>query len=104
MVITNGFNLCHPITLITSRRAALWLDCDLEGENIGFEVISICQEWIQYDNVYRAKFSALTRQELVTAYENLQRPDKYQALCVDARQELDLKIGVTISGEKTDTF
>ena len=104
MVITNGFNLCHPITLITFRRAALWLDCDLEGENIGFEVISICQEWIQYDNVYRAKFSALTRQELVTAYENLQRPDKYQALCVDARQELDLKIGVTMSGEKTDTF
>ena len=74
---------------------ALWLDCDLEGENIGFEVISICQEWIQYDNVYRAKFSALTRQELTTAYENLQRPDKYQALCVDARQELDLKIGVS---------
>ena len=67
----------------------------MEGENIGFEVISICQEWIQYDNVYRAKFSALTRQELVTAYENLQRPDKYQALCVDARQELDLKIGVS---------
>ena len=54
---------------------ALWLDCDREGENIGFEVISLCQEWIQYDNVYRAKFSALTAPELVTAYNNLDRSD-----------------------------
>ena len=51
----------------------LWLDCDREGENIGFEVISLCQEWIQYDNVYRAKFSALTAPELVHAYNNLDR-------------------------------
>ena len=51
----------------------LWLDCDREGENIGFEVISLCQEWIQYDNVYRAKFSALTAPELVQAYNNLDR-------------------------------
>ncbi len=32
---------------------ALWLDCDREGENIGFEVISLCNEFITYDNVYR---------------------------------------------------
>ena len=57
---------------------ALWLDCDREGENIGFEVISLCQEWIQYDNVYRAKFSALTAPELVTAYNNLDRSDRDQ--------------------------
>ena len=56
----------------------LWLDCDLEGENIGFEVISLCQEWIPFGNVYRAKFSALTQQELKFAFDNLIRPDKYQ--------------------------
>ena len=56
----------------------LWLDCDLEGENIGFEVISLCQEWIPFGNVYRAKFSALTQQELKFAFENLVRPDKFQ--------------------------
>ena len=54
---------------------ALWLDCDREGENIGFEVISLCQEWVPYDNVYRAKFSALTAPELVNAYNNLDRSD-----------------------------
>ena len=32
---------------------ALWLDCDREGENIGFEVISLVSQWIPYDNVYR---------------------------------------------------
>ena len=72
----------------------LWLDCDREGENIGFEVISLTQQFIHYDNVYRARFSALTKSELINAYENPVRPDKYAALSVDARQELDLKIGV----------
>ena len=83
---------------------ALWLDCDREGENIGFEVISLCQEWIQYDNVYRAKFSALTAPELVSAYNNLDRPDKYAAMSVDARQELDLKIGVAFSRLMTRAY
>ena len=76
---------------------ALWLDCDREGENIGFEVISLVSEWIPYDNVYRANFSALTNTELSYAYENLGHPDKYMAMSVDARQELDLKIGVRIN-------
>ena len=48
-------------------------DCNREGENIGFEVISLCQEWVPYDNVYRAKFSALTALELVNAHNNLDR-------------------------------
>merc|ERR1740128_1201282 len=76
---------------------ALWLDCDREGENIGFEVISLCNEWINYDNVYRARFSALTAPELV-------RPDKYSAMSVDARQELDLKIGVAFSRLMTRAY
>ena len=74
----------------------LWLDCDREGENIGFEVISLTQDFIHYDNVYRARFSALTKTELINAYENPVRPDKYSAMSVDARQELDLKIGVSL--------
>ena len=74
----------------------LWLDCDREGENIGFEVISLTQQWIHYDNVYRARFSALTKSELLQAYENPVKPDKYAAMSVDARQELDLKIGVIL--------
>ena len=77
-------DVCQPLTILKSIQwlqelaqeaeyLALWLDCDREGENIGFEVISLCQEWIPYDNVYRAKFSALTAPELVNAYNNLDR-------------------------------
>ena len=58
------------------------------------QVISLVNQHIHYDNVYRAQFSALTAIELNQAYDNPARPDKYSAMSVDARQELDLKIGV----------
>ncbi len=58
-------------------------------------MISLTHDQIPYDNVYRARFSALTKTELVAAYDNPQRPDKYAALSVDARQELDLRVGVS---------
>lgn len=87
-----------------SQYLYLWLDCDREGENIGFEVISLAQEFINYDNVYRARFSSLTKTELNFAYDNPIRPDKYAALSVDARQELDLKIGVAFTRLMTRTY
>ena len=41
----------------------LWLDCDREGENICYEVISVCRAaglFLSDDQIFRAKFSALT--------------------------------------------
>ncbi|CAK0893421.1 unnamed protein product [Prorocentrum cordatum] len=76
----------------------LWLDCDREGENIGFEVIGICREDFPSDeNIYRAQFSALTEPEMKRALNTLVRPNKYMSMAVDARQELDLKIGVSFT-------
>lgn len=76
----------------------LWLDCDREGENIGFEVIGVCRESFPTDeNIYRAQFSALTDQEMKRALNNLVRPNKFLSMAVDARQELDLKIGFSFS-------
>jgi len=82
---------------------ALWLDCDREGENICYEVMSLCGS-IPEENVYRAHFSALTVPEIKTAFSNLGRPDKHLAMAVDARQELDLKIGVAFTRLMTRTF
>ena len=31
----------------------IWTDCDREGENIGFEIIQVCQEVKPNINVYR---------------------------------------------------
>jgi DNA topoisomerase-3 len=37
----------------------LWLDCDREGEAIGYEVLGVCQETKPNIQVMRAHFSAL---------------------------------------------
>ena len=50
-----------------------------------------------FDRVYRAYFSAINPSDIQKAYQALGKPDKYQAMSVDARQELDLKIGVAFS-------
>jgi len=50
-----------------------------------------------FDRVYRAYFSAINPSDIQKAYQALGKPDKNQSLAVDARQELDLKIGVAFS-------
>jgi len=51
----------------------LWLDCDREGENICYEVMSVCRENFPDDrNIYRAKFSALTEVEIKHAFKHMQ--------------------------------
>ena len=75
-----------------------------EGENINFEVLDCCMHLMKggtgianFDRVYRAYFSAINPSDIQKAYQTLGKPDKYQAMSVDARQELDLKIGVAFS-------
>ena len=57
-----------------------------------------------YDRVYRAYFSAINPSDILKAYHALGKPDKHQALSVDARQELDLKVGVAFSRFQTRYF
>ncbi|KAJ9463502.1 DNA topoisomerase 3-beta [Diplonema papillatum] len=83
----------------------LWLDCDREGENICFEVLDCVKDSIRgWDRIWRAKFSAITKTELVHAMNNLIKPDENQSKAVDARQELDLKVGVAFTRFQTKYF
>jgi DNA topoisomerase-3 len=79
----------------------LWLDCDREGENICFEVIDNVRESMPKpanDYIFRAKFSSIAPKDVITAFETLSyKPNKFESMSVDARQILDLKIGVSFS-------
>eukprot|EP00899_Mesostigma_viride_P006662 jgi/Mesvir1/15998/Mv08302-RA.2 len=87
----------------------LWLDCDREGENICFEVMENTVQWMRTpeagaQQVYRAKFSAISAPAIQAAMTNLGEPSKNESLSVDARQELDLKVGVAFTRFQTRYF
>lgn len=94
-----------------AARLILWLDCDREGENICFEVMDACVPVMRSVKdprfapaVRRAKFSAVTKPQVEAAMRDLRDPDVHQARAVDARAELDLKIGVAFTRFQTNHF
>lgn len=84
----------------------LWLDCDREGENICFEVMSVVAGKLNrlppgVRQFHRARFSAISAPEIQQAMTNLTDPNLDESLAVDARQELDLKVGRQPTGRRT---
>ena len=88
----------------------LWTDCDREGENIAFEVLHNTLPWLNAPDhhvithltqVRRAVFSALAPSDVAAALRSMRGPDRHLALSVDARQELDLKLGAAFTRLQT---
>ena len=79
----------------------LWLDCDAEGENICFEVISNTLPFMtkrNYQQIYRAIFSSLSGEDIKEAFNKISNyPDDKLSLSVDARGIIDLKVGVSLT-------
>lgn len=88
----------------------LWLDCDREGENICFEVIDNVRPHMRPGAsvfarpIYRAKFSSLAPTDLRASFRSLGLPNENEARAVDARQEIDLKVGVAFTRFQTAHF
>lgn len=84
-----------------SQWLILWLDCDREGENIAYEVKSICERSNAKMRVFRARFSALIPLDISHAVQNLSEPNEKLSLAVDARSEIDLRIGAAFTRFQT---
>ncbi|CAI5727617.1 unnamed protein product [Hyaloperonospora brassicae] len=84
-----------------SQWLVLWLDCDREGENIAYEVKSICEKSNRRMRVFRARFSALIPRDIIDAIQNLSEPNEKLSLAVDARSEIDLRIGAAFTRFQT---
>ena len=85
----------------------LWLDNDREGENICFEVMQNVLRTMNKGGdrtVWRSRFSSLTDADIRRAMNALTVPNENEALSVDARQILDLKVGVAFTRYQTRYF
>ena len=74
-------------------------DFDREGELIGVEALSLALETNPklIDHVQRARFSALTKGEVTRAFENLVEVSRELAAAGEARQDIDLIWGATLT-------
>jgi DNA topoisomerase-1 len=80
-------------------RVVIATDFDREGELIGVEALSLAFEANPklMDHVERARFSALTKGEVTRAFDNLVEVSKELADAGEARQDIDLIWGATLT-------
>ncbi|PKS06825.1 hypothetical protein jhhlp_006901 [Lomentospora prolificans] len=71
----------------------IWTDCDREGEHIGSEIRSAAMRGNRNLQVKRARFSNIERAHVISAARRLVGLDERQVHAVEARIELDLRIG-----------
>lgn len=79
----------------------LWLDCDLEGEAIAYEVMSVCKAVNPTIDVWRARFSALIPRDVLRTIRHPERPNSNMNDAVETRQEIDLRIGAAFTRFQT---
>ncbi|KAJ2525454.1 DNA topoisomerase 3-alpha [Coemansia sp. RSA 2049] len=85
----------------TATHLYIWTDCDREGEGIGGEIAELCTAVNSRIVVRRAHFSSVLPQEIHGAMQNPRDLDRRQVDAVEARTELDLRIGSALTRFQT---
>ncbi|KAI3635292.1 hypothetical protein MIR68_006858 [Amoeboaphelidium protococcarum] len=83
------------------QQLIIWTDCDREGENIGQEIANVSKRSNPRIQVMRARFSVVQRREILKAINQLHQIDVPMSESVDARMELDLRIGAAFTRFQT---
>jgi DNA topoisomerase-1 len=78
-------------------RLILATDFDREGELIGMEALELLQKIHPTIEVKRARYSALTREEIEQSFQHLHELDRALAEAAAARQEIDLVWGALLT-------
>jgi DNA topoisomerase-1 len=78
-------------------RVIIATDFDREGELIGLECLELLQKVHPNIEVMRARYSALTREEIEESFTHLQTVDHALAAAAAARQEIDLVWGALLT-------
>ncbi|CEH19275.1 prokaryotic type i dna topoisomerase [Ceraceosorus bombacis] len=84
-----------------SDELIIWTDCDREGEMIGKEVEMACREGNHRIITKRARFSAIVPAQIHTAMRSPVALDHLAASAVEARIELDLRLGAAFTRLQT---
>lgn len=77
-------------------KVVVWTDCDREGEYIALEIQRLLNR-----KCWRARFSAITRDQIEEAISHFYEIDMKQCDCVAVRMELDLRIGASFTRLQT---
>ncbi|RLE54527.1 MAG: type IA DNA topoisomerase [Thermoprotei archaeon] len=102
------YEVLRSLAKLVTREVILALDADAEGECIAFEVMDIVRKVNPFVTFKRAWFSAVTKNDILRAINNLREPDPLLASKAKARMIVDLTIGaaftrlLTLSVRKRD--
>ncbi|KAL0227400.1 hypothetical protein P9112_014724 [Eukaryota sp. TZLM1-RC] len=104
LVPTNTKLLSHLTNLCKNAQILyLALDNDAEGEKICMDVQNLVSKTLPSScSLLRLRFSSLLRSDLLSALNKASTTDVLLAKSVDARQEIDLKVGVSFTRYQTD--
>ncbi|KAK9462745.1 DNA topoisomerase [Lipomyces oligophaga] len=85
----------------SAQMLIIWTDCDREGEHIGLEVVNIATQSNRNLIVKRAMFNNIEPQHIRNAANSLRELDRRLSDAVEARIEIDLRLGAAFTRYQT---